>query len=201
MNHEIEKASISEGVTRRNFLSVSSAALAFGTIAGITAHAQEREDTRKALVDHSFSNPGQENKTLLAENPNSNIPPPTDHGDIGPTWYSFDLAHKRVEEGGWTHQVTQRELPSSTDLAGVNMRLTAGSYRELHWHTADEWAIMLYGNARITVMNPDGTMFIDDISKGDLWYFPAGFPHSIQGLGPDGCEFLLVFNEGMTIHS
>jgi hypothetical protein len=34
MNHEIEKASISEGVTRRNFLSVSSAALAFGDNCG-----------------------------------------------------------------------------------------------------------------------------------------------------------------------
>jgi oxalate decarboxylase len=56
---------------------------------------------------------------------------------------------------------------------------------------------MLYGNARVTVLNPDGTIFIDDVSKGDLWYFPAGFPHSIQGLGPDGCEFLLVFNQGM----
>jgi oxalate decarboxylase len=76
------------------------------------------------------------------------------------------------------------------------MRLTAGSFRELHWHTADEWAIMLYGNARVTVMNPDGTMFIDDVGKGDLWLFPAGFPHSIQGLGPDGCEFLLVFDQG-----
>jgi oxalate decarboxylase len=76
------------------------------------------------------------------------------------------------------------------------MRLTAGSFRELHWHTADEWAIMLDGNARITVMNPDGTMFIDDVSKGDLWLFPAGFPHSIQGLRPNGCEFLLVFDEG-----
>jgi oxalate decarboxylase len=41
-------------------------------------------------------------------------------------------------------------------------------------------------------------MFIDDVSKGDLWFFPAGYPHSIQGLGPDdGCEFLLVFNDGM----
>jgi oxalate decarboxylase len=76
------------------------------------------------------------------------------------------------------------------------MRLTAGSFRELHWHTADEWAMMLYGNARVTVMNPDGTMFIDDVGKGDLWLFPAGFPHSIQGLQPDGCEFLLVFDEG-----
>jgi oxalate decarboxylase len=56
---------------------------------------------------------------------------------------------------------------------------------------------MEYGNARVTVLNPDGTMFIDDVGPGDLWFFPAGFPHSIQGLGPDGCQFLLVFNEGM----
>jgi oxalate decarboxylase len=34
------------------------------------------------------------------------------------------------------------------------------------------------------------------VTKGDLWFFPAGFPHSIQGLNPDGCEFLLVFDEG-----
>jgi oxalate decarboxylase len=39
-------------------------------------------------------------------------------------------------------------------------------------------------------------MFIDDVGEGDLWFFPAGFPHSIQGLGPDGCQFLLVFDEG-----
>ena len=31
---------------------------------------------------------------------------------------------------------------------------------------------------------------------GDLWYFPSGIPHSIQGLDPDGCEFLLVFDDG-----
>jgi oxalate decarboxylase len=166
-------------------------------MAGITAHAQQRENTASAERNHSSSDPGPENHELLGENPNSNTPPPTDHGDIGPIWYSFDLARKRVEEGGWTHQVTQRELPPSKDLAGVNMRLTAGSFRELHWHTADEWAFMEYGNARVTVLNPDGTMFIDDVSEGDLWFFPAGFPHSIQGLGPDGCQFLLVFNEGM----
>jgi oxalate decarboxylase len=187
-----------ERPSRRTFLGAGSAALATAAVVGLAANAQQRTDTRKAERDHSSSNPGQENKPLLDENPNSNLPPPTDHGDIGPIWYSFDLARKRVEEGGWTHQVTQRELPTSTDLTGVNMRITRGSFRELHWHTADEWAFMLYGNARVTVLNPDGTMFIDDVSKGDLWFFPAGYPHSIQGLGPDdGCEFLLVFNDGM----
>jgi oxalate decarboxylase len=185
-----------EGYSRRNFLGAGAAAIAAG-MAGAALAAQERGETKKAEGDHSISDPAQENKPLLDQNPNSNLPPATDHGDVGPIWYSFDLAHKRVHAGGWTHQVTQRELPTSTEIAGVNMRLTAGSYRELHWHTADEWAFMLYGDARVTVLNPDGTIFIDDVGKGDLWFFPAGYPHSIQGLGPDGCEFLLVFDEGV----
>jgi oxalate decarboxylase len=184
-----------EALSRRKFLRTG--ALAASALVGVTAlRGQERANTQAAEHDHSSSDPGQENKPLLDENPNSNLPPPTDHGDVVPLWYSFDLVKRRVQEGGWTHQVTERELPSSKDLAGVNMRLTAGSYRELHWHTADEWAYVLYGNARVTVMNPDGTMFIDDVSEGDLWIFPAGFPHSIQGLDPDGTEFLLVFNQG-----
>ncbi len=183
-------------LSRRNVLAIGSA---FGgaALARMTANAQTPPNTRAAEKDGSISNPGPENNALRSENPSSNTPPPTDHGDVGPIWYSFDLAHKRIQEGGWTHQVTQRELPSSKELAGVNMRLTAGSFRELHWHTADEWAIMLDGNARVTVLSPDGMTFIDDVRKNDLWYFPAGFPHSIQGLGPDGCEFLLVFDEGM----
>jgi oxalate decarboxylase len=198
VSDENKEIDLAENPSRRSFLGAGSAALAAAAFVGLTANAQQRADTRKAERDHSSSDPGQENKPLLDENPNSSMPPPTDHGDVGPIWYSFDLAKKRVEEGGWTHQVTQRELPTSTEITGVNMRLTRGSFRELHWHTADEWAFMLYGNARVTVLTPDGTMFIDDVSKGDLWYFPAGYPHSIQGLGPDdGCEFLLVFDQGM----
>jgi len=188
---------MSEHPSRRSFLGMSSVALATAAFTGLTANAQTKQSTQKAEHDHSSSDPGQENKALLTENPNSNNPPPTDHGDLVPVWYSFDLVKKRVEEGGWTHEVTQRVLPSSKDVAGVNMRLTAGSYREMHWHTADEWAYVLYGKARVTVMNPDGTMFIGDVEEGDLWIFPAGFPHSIQGLDPDGTEFLLVFNQGM----
>jgi oxalate decarboxylase len=55
---------------------------------------------------------------------------------------------------------------------------------------------MLYGTARITAVDAQGGNFVDDVGVGDLWYFPSGIPHSIQGLGPDGCEFLLVFSDG-----
>lgn len=153
-------------------------------------------ETYLAERDVSASNPGPRNEALMRLNPSSDVPPPTDHGVVEPFWYSFDLTHRRVQEGGWTHQVTSRELPASKEMSGVNMRLTEGSFRELHWHLADEWAIMLTGKARVTVFTPDGAMFVDDVSAGDLWLFPAGAPHSIQALGEEGCEFLLVFNQG-----
>jgi len=181
--------------TRRSLLGATAAALSAGAIA-LPAFSQTRSEVSKGEHNRSASNPGPINKAIAAINPNSNFPPITDRGDILPIWYSFDLTHRRIQDGGWTRQVTSRELPSSQDIAGVTMRLTAGSYRELHWHTANEWAYMLYGTARVTLFNPDGTIFIGDVGEGDLWFFPAGFPHSIQGLGPDGCEFLLVFDQG-----
>jgi oxalate decarboxylase len=185
-----------EGMSRRGFLGAAAATLSAGALFAPTVLAQSREEIRQGTDNHSADNPGPVNKALQTENTSSNTPPDTDHGDVMPLWYSFELAHRRIQDGGWTRQVTQFDLPDSTDLAGVNMRLTAGSYRELHWHIANEWAYMLYGAARITVLNPDGTIFIDDVKAGDLWFFPAGYPHSIQGLGPDGCEFLLVFDQG-----
>ncbi len=185
---------VAPNVSRRAFIAATTA-LASTAISSLPVTAQSQNSKTKEGV-HPSDDPGQRNQPLLEENPSSSMPPPTDHGDLGPIWYSFNLAHKRVENGGWTRQVTVRELPLSRDLAGVNMRLNRGSFRELHWHTAAEWAYVLYGNARISVLNPDGTVFLDDIGEGGLWYFPAGYPHSIQGLGPDGCEFLLVFDEG-----
>ena len=182
-------------MSRRKILGATAAAFSASAIPPLLL-AQTKADVEKGEHDHSASNPGPINTILTGENPDSNLPPSTDRGDVMPIWYSFDLTHRRIQEGGWTRQVTARELPSSQELAGVTMRLTAGSYRELHWHAANEWAYMLYGSARVTVFEPDGRIFIGDVSEGDLWFFPTAHPHSIQGLGPDGCEFLLVFDQG-----
>ena len=87
-----------------------------------------------------------------------------------------------------------RELGASVELASVNMRLDQGVIRELHWHKEAEWAYVLDGEVRITAIDYEGGNFIDDLKKGDLWYFPAGIPHSLQATNaePDGTEFLLV---------
>jgi oxalate decarboxylase len=129
------------------------------------------------------------------ENPDMFVPPSTDEGLVPNLVFSFSDAHMQLNKGGWSREVTIRELPIATTLAGVNMALTPGGVREMHWHSETEWAYVLKGSARVTSVDQNGRNFIGDISVGDLWFFPKGVPHTIQGL-ENGCEFILIFNDG-----
>ncbi len=158
------------------------------------ASAAELEPSRAPGV--GGTDPGPRNPARERQNPDIINPPATDHGTLPNLRFSYADSHIRQSSGGWTRQITVRELGVSKAIAGVNMRLNAGGIRELHWHKEAEWAFMIYGSARITAIDAMGRNFVDDVGVGDLWYFPPGIPHSIQGLGPDGCEFLLVFDDG-----
>ena len=139
---------------------------------------------------------GPTNPSRQAQSGDRIRPPLTDNGTLPNLRWSFADSHVKMREGGWSRQTTVRELPISTDMAMVNMRLKAGGVREMHWHKPAEWAYMLKGRARITAVDQEGRAFQDDVGEGDLWNFPSGIPHSIQGLEGDGCEFLLVFDDG-----
>jgi oxalate decarboxylase len=139
---------------------------------------------------------GPRNVAREAQSPDRFRPPVTDRGTLPTLRWSFADSHVKMREGGWSRQTTAREIPASTELAMVNMRLKAGGVRELHWHKPAEWAFMLKGRARITAIDQEGRAFQDDVGEGDLWNFPSGIPHSVQGLEGDGCEFLLVFDDG-----
>jgi oxalate decarboxylase len=141
------------------------------------------------------TDPGPRDIMRDLENPNMLVPPATDSGLVPNLKLSFSDTHMQLNHGGWSREITVRDLPIATTLSGVNMRLTPGGVRELHWHQQAEWSYMLLGWARITSVDQEGRNFIADVGPGDLWYFPAGIPHSIQGL-EEGCEFLLVFDDG-----
>jgi oxalate decarboxylase len=181
-------------LSRRTLMAAAAGSLVAGASAANAQTSQSAPQPQRP--GHGGTDPGPRNLTLDRQNPDILVPPSTDYGTLPNLRFSFSDAHMRLETGGWARQVTRRELGVSKDIAGVDMRLNAGGVRELHWHTAGEWAYMLYGTARITAVDAQGRNFVDDVGVGDLWYFPAGIPHSIQGLGPDGCEFLLVFDDG-----
>ena len=198
--HPVAEEKDQAKVSRRKFIEAGSAV--FVAAAGLQAAQGQQGPPNKIYPTDTHtgvneSQPGDPGDTLLdGQNPDSVWPPVSDNGGQQPFKYPFSLAHKRVEAGGWTRQVTVRDLPVSKRMAGVEMRLISGGIRELHWHVASEWALMLYGSARITAVDQQGRAFISDVHEGDLWLFPGGIPHSIQGLGPDGCKFLLVFADG-----
>jgi oxalate decarboxylase len=181
-------------ISRRRFLATSTALAT--TVGALVSSSHGNQAVTRTATDQSKNDPGPTNTALDEQNPSSAVPPETDAGSVPVFKYPFSLAHKRLYEGGWSREITVRELPVSKSIAGVDMRLTAGGIRELHWHAAAEWAFMLYGSARITAIDARGKSFVADVNEGDLWYFPTGIPHSIQGLAPDGAEFLLVFDDG-----
>jgi oxalate decarboxylase len=183
--------------------------LAAGAVAGVGAFATRAsaasfgnpDEPPQGIVNtqrnpRSAVDPGPQNPALSGQFRAAFTPPATDVGGLPEFWASFNNAPRRIQDGGWARQVTQDDFQVSTSISGVNMRLNAGGIRELHWHQAAEWGFMTYGNCRVTALDPEGRAFVADVKEGDLWYFPVGFPHSLQGLGPDGAEFLLAFDDG-----
>ncbi|MGA7585751.1 MAG: cupin domain-containing protein [Rouxiella badensis] len=129
-----------------------------------------------------------------------NLAPPTTyqpaHNATAVYKYKYSDSVKRILPGGWAREATVKQFPISEGIAGVDMTLAPGSVRELHWHAiAAEWAFMISGKARITIIDPQGTSEVAEFGPGDVWYFPKGYGHSIQAL-EGGAHFILTFDNG-----
>ncbi|EKM77986.1 hypothetical protein AGABI1DRAFT_114840 [Agaricus bisporus var. burnettii JB137-S8] len=141
---------------------------------------------------------GPTNEPIDKQNPDFLAPPTTDHGSLPNAKWPFSLSHNRLQTGGWARQENTGVMPIAEQMSSVNMRLEPGAVRELHWHKTAEWAYVLKGTTQIAATDPNGRNYVANVEPGDLWYFPAGTPHSLQATGdnPEGSEFILVFDVG-----
>ena len=128
----------------------------------------------------------------------NNVPDPLLSGKELPTFkFALEKSTGKVIGGSSGKEATVEQLPISKGIAGVSMRLEPGAMRELHWHaTAAEWAFVVEGRVRTTVIDPQGNAEIDDFEPGDVWYFPRGHGHMLQCLGDRPCHFILIFDNG-----
>src|SRR5712692_4243933 len=113
--------------------------------------------------------------------------------------FKYDLENSKgwEGEGGSAKEVTVEEFPISQSIAGVSMRLKPGGIRELHWHAiAAEWAYVITGRVRGTVISPNGQPATDIFEEGDIWYFPKGHGHALQNIGTSEAHFVLGFDDG-----
>src|SRR5438552_5951436 len=117
--------------------------------------------------------------------------------ELPPFRYAMEQQKGKVTEGGSAKEATVKQLPISKGIAGVSMRLKPGGLRELHWHAnAAEWAFMIKGRVRSTVIGPDGYSETNDFEPGDVWYFPRGHGHAVVGLGSEEGHFVVVLDNG-----
>ena len=161
---------------RRNFLT-GAAAFAAGVTAALAG------SRRAEAGDPSFMN---------------NVPDPLVSGKELPTFkFALEKSKGRVIGKSTAKEATVEQLPISKGISGVSMGLEPGGMRELHWHaTAAEWALVVSGRVRTTVIDPNGCAETNDFEPGDIWYFPRGHGHVLCCLGDEPTHFILIFDNG-----
>ncbi len=128
----------------------------------------------------------------------NNVPDPLLAGEELPTFkFELEKSEGKVIAGSSGKEATVKQLPISKGIAGVSMRLEPGAMRELHWHaTAAEWAFVIEGRVRTTVIDPHGPAETNEFEPGDVWYFPRGHGHMLECLGDKPAHFILIFDNG-----
>lgn len=58
-----------------------------------------------------------------------------------------------------------------------------------------EWGYVYAGEVLVSAVDEDGRSQVDRLGVGDIWYFPKGSAHTVQGLADEN-EYLLVFDDG-----
>src|SRR6267154_1593807 len=134
---------------RREFLAGAAAFAAASTATLVGAR-------RVAAGDPSFMN---------------NVPDPLVSGKDLPTFkFALEKSEGKVIGKSYGKEATVEQLPISKGIAGVSMKLEPGAMRELHWHaTAAEWAFVVSGRVRTTVIDPLGFAETNDFDPGDVW--------------------------------
>ncbi|WP_435015335.1 cupin domain-containing protein [Tundrisphaera sp. TA3] len=169
---------MADPLSRRGFMGTAASAAGMASLAAARSNQADAGE-----VDFAFKN---------------NVPDDLLDGRELPTFkFALDRSEGKVIGGNSGKEATVKQLPISKGIAGVSMKLEPGGMRELHWHaTAAEWAFVIEGRVRTTVIDPEGRQETNDFGPGDVWYFPRGHGHSLQGMGPGTAHFILIFDNG-----
>ncbi|KAF4637075.1 hypothetical protein G7Y89_g1020 [Cudoniella acicularis] len=162
-------------------------------------HTVEKRDANGQPIDPTTGKGGPilggTNHQIDLANPDNLAAQSTDSGLVPNLKWSFSDSKTKIFNGGWTREQVVTDLPASLDITGAQQHLKKGAVRELHWHRVAEWGYVYAGSVLISAVDEDGNYQVDKLEVGDIWYFPKGSAHTIQGLADEN-EYLLVFDDG-----
>jgi len=86
--------------------------------------------------------------------------------------------------------------PALKNMSMYSLRVAESGMREPHWHPiTGEMGYVQSGDARMTVMSPDGSLDTWTLSAGDMYFIPAAYPHHIENIGTQDWHFLIFFDQ------
>ncbi|TQN73419.1 putative oxalate decarboxylase [Colletotrichum shisoi] len=173
----------------------------FASVAGTTAVPQNVKRDAQFNVGQPIDANGKggpilggTNNQVDRDNPDNLGQQPTDNGVVPNLKWRFSDSKTRILNGGWVREQVIQDLPQSHDIAAAQQHLKKGAIRELHWHKVAEWGIVYAGSVIIGAVGEDGRSQVEKLNYGDIWYFPKGAAHYIQGVDDEN-EYLLAFDE------
>ncbi|KAJ5756674.1 hypothetical protein N7533_006217 [Penicillium manginii] len=171
--------------------------LLFASSALAVPKAKRALDPSQPINDSGKGAPllGGTNKANDLQNPDQLRTPSTDNGFVPNVKWSFSQSQTKLFPGGWSREQVIQDLPQSHDIAGAQQHLKKGAIRELHWHRVAEWGFVYNGSLLLTGVDEDGGFTTEVLKTGDIWYFPKGVAHNVQGLDDEN-EYLLAFDDG-----
>ena len=99
----------------------------------------------------------------------------------------------QVRRGWYTHRDHWAALD---DLSMYELTIGGAGMREPHWHpVTGELGYVQSGHARMTFLDPDGSLDTYELRPGEAYYIPRAYPHHIEALGDDGIRFLIFFDQ------
>ncbi|EAS33083.3 oxalate decarboxylase family bicupin [Coccidioides immitis RS] len=139
---------------------------------------------------------GATNREIDLQNPSAlGASTDTDSGSVPNLKWSFSLSKLKMFHGGWLREQVKTDLPASNDIAGAQVHMSKGAIRQMHWHRVAEWGYVYAGRILLSAVDENGQFQLDYLDVGDMYYFPKGTAHSLQGM-EDENEVLLCFDDG-----
>ncbi|KAJ8612716.1 hypothetical protein MRB53_037292 [Persea americana] len=76
-----------------------------------------------------------------------------------------------------------------------SLRVEEEGMREPHWHPQTaEMGYVNKGRARMSILDPDGSVDTYTLAPGDMYFIPKAYPHQIEVLDGEDIHFLIFFD-------
>jgi oxalate decarboxylase len=85
--------------------------------------------------------------------------------------------------------------PALENLSMYSLTIEDDGMREPHWHPGTaEMGYVHRGRARMSILDPDGSVDTYLLEPGDVYFIPKAYPHQIEVIGDDEIHFLIFFD-------